>query len=180
MRIYVEEKYVRAVQGGFGYAKAAGNYGGAILASAEAHKLGYDQVLWMDAFEHKYVQECGTMNAFFIIGKKVITPGLEEGTILAGVTRDSTITLLKEMGYDIEERKLSIDEIMDAYKQGTLKEIFGTGTAATISYIKELKYRDFVMTFDVKSWTIAPEVKLRMDAIKYGESPDTHQWMFNI
>ena len=180
MRIYVEEKYVRAVEGGFGYAKAAGNYGGAILASAEAHKLGYDQVLWMDAFEHKYVQECGTMNAFFIIGDKVITPGLEEGTILAGVTRDSTITLLKEMGYDIEERKLSIDEIMDAYKQGTLKEIFGTGTAATISYIKELKYRDFVMIFDVEKWIIAPEVKLRMDAIKYGESPDTYQWLYKI
>ena len=180
MRICVEEKYVRAVEGGFGYAKAAGNYGGAILASAEAHKLGYDQVLWMDAFEHKYVQECGTMNAFFIIGNTVITPGLEEGTILAGITRDSTITLLKEMGYVIEERKLSIDEIMDAYEQGTLKEIFGTGTAATISYIKELKYRDFVMTFNVEKWKIAPEVKLRMDAIKYGEAPDTHQWLYKI
>ena len=180
MRICVEEKYVRAVEGGFGYAKAAGNYGGAILASAEAHKLGYDQVLWMDAFEHKYVQECGTMNAFFIIGNTVITPGLEEGTILAGITRDSTITLLKEMGYVIEERKLSIDEITDAYEQGTLKEIFGTGTAATISYIKELKYRDFVMTFNVEKWKIAPEVKLRMDAIKYGEAPDTHQWLYKI
>ena len=180
MRICVEEKYVRAVEGGFGYAKAAGNYGGAILASAEAHKLGYDQVLWMDAFEHKYVQECGTMNAFFIIGNTVITPGLEEGTILAGITRDSTITLLKKMGYVIEERKLSIDEITDAYEQGTLKEIFGTGTAATISYIKELKYRDFVMTFNVEKWKIAPEVKLRMDAIKYGEAPDTHQWLYKI
>ena len=180
MRICVEEKYVRAVEGGFGYAKAAGNYGGAILASAEAHKLGYDQVLWMDAFEHKYVQECGTMNAFFIIGNTVITPGLEEGTILAGITRDSTITLLKEMGYVIEERKLSIDEITDAYEQGTLKEIFGTGTAATISYIKELKYRNFVMTFNVEKWEIAPEVKLRMDAIKYGEAPDTHQWLYKI
>lgn len=180
MRIYVEEKYVRAVQGGYGYAKAAGNYGGALRASAEAHKQGYDQVLWMDAFEHKYVQECGTMNAFFIIGNKVVTPGLEEGTILAGVTRDSTITLLKEMGYVVEERKLSIDEIMDAYKSGILNEIFGTGTAATISLIKELKYKDFIMTFDVEKWTIAPEVKQRMDAIKYGEVPDAHQWMFKI
>ena len=180
MRIYVEEKYVRAVEGGYGFAKAAGNYGGAILASAEAHKKGYDQVLWMDAFEHKYVQECGTMNAFFVIGNKVITPGLEEGTILAGVTRDSTITLLKEMGYEVEERKLSIDEIMEAYAAGTLNEIFGTGTAATISYIKELKYKEFVMNFDTTKWTVAPEVKVRMDAIKYGEAVDTYQWMVKI
>ncbi len=180
MRIYVEEKYVRAVQGGYGYAKAAGNYGGAFHASAEAHKQGFDQVLWMDAFEHKYVQECGTMNAFFVIGNKVVTPGLEDGTILAGVTRDSTIAILKEMGYTVEERKLSIDEIMDAYKAGTLNEIFGTGTAATISLIKELKYKDFVMTFDVTKWTIAPEIKVRMDAIKYGEAPDNHQWMVKI
>ena len=180
MRIYVEEKYVRAVQGGYGYAKAAGNYGGALHASAEAQKQGYDQVLWMDAFEHKYVQECGTMNAFFVIGNKVITPGLEDGTILAGVTRNSTITILKEMGYMVEERKLSIEEIIDAFTSGNLNEIFGTGTAATISLIKELKYKDFIMTFDVDKWIIAPEIKQRMDAIKYGEAPDNHQWMYRV
>ena len=180
MRIYVEEKYVRSVKGGYGNAKAAGNYAGSLKASSEANKQGYDQVLWMDAFEHKYVEECGTMNAFFIIGDKIITPGLNEGTILAGVTRDSTIAILKDMGHIVEERKLSIDEIMDAYKAGTLKEIFGTGTAATISFIKELKYKDFVMTFEVEKWTIAPEVKVRMDAIKYGEVADTHNWMFKV
>ena len=151
-----------------------------MYASAEAQKQGYDQVLWMDAFEHKYVQECGTMNVFFIIGGKAITPGLEDGTILAGVTRDSTIAILKDMGYTVEERKLSIEEIMDAYKAGNLNEIFGTGTAATISLIKELRYKDFDMTFDVSKWSIAPEVKQRMDAIKYGEAPDNHQWMFKI
>ncbi len=180
MRIYVEEKYVRSVKGGYGNAKAAGNYAGSLKASSEANKQGYDQVLWMDAFEHKYVEECGTMNAFFIIGDKIITPGLDEGTILAGVTRDSTMYILKDMGYIVEERKLSIDEIMDAYKAGTLKEIFGTGTAATISLIKELKYKDFVMTFNVEKWTVAPEVKVRMDAIKYGEVPDIHNWMFKV
>ena len=180
MRIYVEEKYVRAVEGGYGFAKAAGNYGGALLASAEAHKKGYDQVLWMDAFEHKYVQECGTMNAFFIIGDKAITPGLESGTILEGVTRDSTIVLLKEMGYHVEERNLSIDEIMDAYKAGTLAEVFGTGTAATISMIKELKYKEFVMKFNVENWSIAPEIKRRMDAIKYGQEPDVYGWLYKI
>ncbi len=180
MRIYVEEKYVRAVQGGYGYAKAAGNYAGSLHASAIAQKQGFDQVLWMDAFEHKYVQECGTMNVFFIINGKVITPDLEDGTILAGITRDSAITILKDMGYVVEERKLSIDEITDAYSNHTLNEMFGTGTAATISLIKELKYKDFFMKSDTTKWTIAPEVKRRMDAFKYGMDSDTHQWMFAI
>ena len=180
MRINVEEKYARAVQGGYGFAKAAGNYGGSLLASAEAHKNGFDQVLWMDAFEHKYVQECGTMNVFFIIGDTVITPDLLSGTILEGVTRDSTIVLLREMGYKIEERALSIEEIIEAYKAGTLKEIFGTGTAAVISMIKELKYKDYTMTFDVEKWTIAPQIKTKMDAIKYGLEVDTHGWIYKI
>lgn len=180
MRIYVEEKYVRAVEGGYGFAKAAGNYAGSLLAAAEAQKKGYDQVLWMDAFEHKYVQECGTMNVFFIIGDKAITPGLESGAILEGVTRDSTIVLLKEMGYEVEERDLSIDEIIIAFKAGNIREIFGTGTAATISMIKELKYKDYAMEFDVDKWTIAPEVKRRMDAIKYGLEPDTYGWLYKI
>jgi len=180
MRIYVEEKYVRSVQGGYGNAKAAGNYAGALKASSDANKQGYDQVLWMDAIEHKYIEECGTMNVFFAIGNKIITPSLQDGTILAGVTRNSAIILLKDMGYVIEERKLSIDEIMEAYKAGTLKEIFGTGTAATISLIKELKYKDFVMTLDTSKFTIAASVKTKMDAIKYGETPDVHQWMFKV
>jgi branched-chain amino acid aminotransferase len=180
MRIYVEEKYVRAVQGGIGFAKAAGNYGAALYASAEAQKQGFDQVLWMDAFEHKYVQECGTMNVFFIFNDKAVTPDLESGTILAGITRDSTITLLKEMGLNVEERPLTIKEITDAFKAGTLKEVFGTGTAATISFIKELKYKDFTMKFDLDSWAIAPLVKSKMDAIKYGLEPDTHHWMYKL
>jgi branched-chain amino acid aminotransferase len=104
MRIYVEEHYVRAVPGGVGYAKAAGNYGGAMYATAQAKLKGYDQVLWTDAFEHKYVQECGTMNVFFIIGNTAITPDLKEGTILAGVTRDSTMVMLRDMGFNVEER----------------------------------------------------------------------------
>jgi branched-chain amino acid aminotransferase len=180
MRIYVEEKYVRAIPGGIGYAKAAANYGGALYPSAQAHKKGYDQVLWMDAFEHKYVQECGTMNVFFLIGNTVITPGLEEGTILAGITRDSAIVILKEMGLAVEERQISIDEITEAHQAGTLKEVFGSGTAATISLIKELGYKDNAMKFEVEKWTVAPEVKRRMDAVKYGQAPDVHEWMYKI
>ena len=180
MRIYVEEKYVRAVPGGVGYAKAAGNYGAAMYATAEAKKIGYDQVLWTDAFEHKYVQECGTMNVFFIIGNTAITPGLESGTILAGVTRNSAITVLKDMGFTVEERPLSIDDIIDAHKAGLLYEVFGTGTAATISLIKELRYKDYVMDFDTDRWKTAPELKRQLNGIRYGEIPDTYGWMFKI
>lgn len=180
MRIYVEEKYVRAVPGGVGFAKNAGNYGAAMYPTAEAKRKGYDQVLWTDAFEHKYVQECGTMNVFFIIGDKAITPGLEEGTILAGVTRDSVITLLREKGLGVEERKLSIDEIEQAYKEGRLLEIFGTGTAATISRIRELRHGDFVMEFDVDKWQIAPAIARRMTEIKEGLAEDIYGWMEKV
>ncbi|MEO8412838.1 MAG: branched-chain amino acid aminotransferase [Ginsengibacter sp.] len=180
MRIYVEEKYVRAVAGGVGYAKNAGNYGAAMFPSAEAKRKGYDQVLWMDAVEHKYVQECGTMNIFFIIGNKVITPGLDSGTILAGVTRNSIIELLQERGLMVEERDLSIDEIVFAYKEGMLLEVFGTGTAATVSMIKELRYKDFVMDFDIEKWKIAPIIKSNMTAIKDGRQADKYNWMTKV
>ncbi len=179
-RIYVEEKYVRAVAGGIGFVKAAANYGASMYPTMLAKKLGYDQVLWTDAFEHKYVQEMGTMNVFFIVGNKALTPGLESGTILDGVTRSSVISLLKEMGYTIEERNISIDEIVEAYKIGTLKEIFGTGTAATITMIKELRYRDFTMSFNVDNWTICPNVKQWLTDIREGKKQDTYGWMFKV
>lgn len=180
MRIYVEEQFVRAVPGGVGYAKAAGNYGAAMFATAEAKKKGYDQVLWTDAYEHKYVQECGTMNVFFIIGNTAITPGLEQGTILAGVTRDSVISLLKEIGFNVEERRLSIDEVIEAHKAGLLYEVFGTGTAATISLIKELRYKDYVMEFNTDLWQTAPEVKNRLNDIRYGKREDNNGWMVKV
>ena len=180
MRIYVEEKYVRAVEGGVGYAKTAGNYAAAMFATAEAKKQGYDQVLWTDAFEHKYVHECGTMNVFFVMGDKAITPDLESGTILDGVTRASVITLLKEMGYQVEERPVSILEIIDAYKSGIRLEAFGAGTAATISPIKELKYKDFVMHFEVEKWKAAPAIKTSMSEIREGLREDKHNWMWKI
>jgi branched-chain amino acid aminotransferase len=180
MRIYVEEKYVRAAPGGVGYAKAAGNYGAAMQATAEAKKKGYDQVLWMDANEHKYVQEIGTMNVFFIIGNTAITPDLEDGTILDGVTRQSAIALLKEMGLTVEERSLSIDEIIAAYKAGSLHEVFGTGTAATISLIKELRYKDFDMKFDTDSWKTAPAIKKWLTDIREGRREDKYHWMQKV
>lgn len=179
-RIYVEEQYVRAVPGGVGYAKAAGNYGAAMYATALAKKRGYDQVLWTDAFEHKYVQEIGTMNVIFIIGNKAVTPTLEQGTILAGVTRNSVLQLLAENGYTVEERRISVDELMDAYKSGELKEVFGTGTAATITMIKELRYKDFVMNFDTDKWETAPMIKKAITDIREGRMEDKHGWMVKV
>lgn len=180
MKIYVEEKYTRAAPGGVGFAKNAGNYGGSMLATAMAKKQGYDQVLWTDAFEHKYLQEVGTMNVFFIVGNKAITPSLEDGTILAGVTRDSAITILKEMGLEVVETKISIDELIAYHKSGEFREVFGTGTAATISMIKELRYKEYSMHFDTDKWTVAPELKSRLNAIRDGKVPDTHGWMYKI
>ncbi len=179
MRIYVEQKYVRAVHGGVGFAKNAGNYGASMHATEEAKRNGYDQVLWTDAFEHKYVQECGTMNVFFIIGGKAVTPPLED-TILAGVTRASVIQLIKDTGMEVEERPLSITEIIDSYKNGELKELFGTGTAATISMIKELSYKDFVMTFETKNWKIAPGIGRTLNDIKEGRLEDKYGWLLKV
>jgi branched-chain amino acid aminotransferase len=180
LRIYVEEKYVRAVEGGVGFAKAAGNYGAAMYATAIAKKQGYDQVLWTDAFEHKYVQECGTMNVFFILDNIAVTPDLSHGTILDGVTRQSVITLLEEIGLKVEERQLSIGEIITAYNSGKKVEAFGTGTAATVSPIKELKYKDFVMQFDVENWEVAPVIKQWMSDIREGRREDKYNWMWKI
>ena len=181
MRIYVEETFTRAAPGGVGFAKNAGNYGGSMHATAEAKKKGYDQVLWTDAFEHKWLQEVGTMNVFFVLDNKVVTPSLDEGTILAGVTRDSAITVLAdEMGQHVEERKISIDELIEAHKAGKLKEVFGTGTAATISLIKELRYKDYVMEFDAAKCLVAAELKDRLTAIRQAKTADKYNWMFKI
>ena len=180
MRIHVEEKYTRAARGGVGFAKAAGNYGASMLATAEARKKGYDQVLWTDAVEHKYVQEIGTMNVFFVIGNKVLTPDLESGTILEGVTRDSAIEVLREEGYEVEETPIHIDDVVRAYRAGELKEVFGTGTAATISMIKELKYEDVTIQFDTETWKVAPTVKRVLTDIREGRRKDTRGWMFKV
>jgi branched-chain amino acid aminotransferase len=180
MRIYVEEKYTRAAPGGVGYAKAAGNYGAAMLATAEARKKGYDQVLWTDAFEHRYVQEIGTMNVFFVMEDEVLTPDLSSGTILAGVTRDSAITMLRDAGHQVVERPVSIDELAEAYDRGQLKEVFGTGTAATISLIRELRYKEKVMHFDPEKAPVSRKLKEDLAAVKEGLLPDNHGWLFPI
>jgi len=180
MRIYVEEQYVRAVAGGVGFAKTAGNYAASLYPTAVAKQKGYDQVLWTDALEHKYLQEIGTMNLVVIIRDKAISPDLKSGTILDGVTRNSVLTLLKEAGFTVEERPISIDEVIDAYKSGTLREVFGTGTAATISPIKELRYKDFVMTFETEKWEVSPMIKKWLDDIHEGRREDKYGWMVKV
>ena len=180
MKIYVEEKYTRAAPGGVGFAKNAGNYGGSLKAASEAKAKGYDQVLWTDAFEHKWLQEVGTMNVFFIFGRTAVTPSLEEGTILEGVTRDSVIQVLKEEGYRVEERRIHVDELVEGYRSGKLTEIFGSGTAATISMIKELCYKDHTMHFDVSAFQTAPAVKKILMEIREGKRPDIHNWLVKV
>jgi branched-chain amino acid aminotransferase len=180
MKIAVEEKYTRAAPGGVGFSKNAGNYGGSMLAAAIARQNGYDQVLWTDAFEHRWLQEVGMMNVFFIINGVVVTPSLNDGCILAGVTRSSAITLIEEMGLKVEERKINIDELLIANKNGVLNEAFGTGTAATIAMIKELKYKDEVMQFNIDQWKTAPLLKKWITDIREGRREDKYGWMWKV
>jgi len=181
VRIYVQDKYVRAAKGGIGYTKAAGNYGASMLPAAETRKLGYDQNLWTDAVENKYVQEIGTMNVFFIVDGVALTPDLASGTILAGVTRASIITLLQENGIKVEERPISIDELIAAHKEGKLQEAFGSGTAASMSFIADLTYKGETISLpEQATWTIAPKIKAQLDDIRYGRVEDVHGWRFKI
>ena len=179
--IYVQDKYVRAFPGGIGFTKAAGNYGMSMYPTMQIKKMGYDQILWTDGFEHKYVQEIGTMNVFFVIGDTVITPDVTQDTILEGVTRESVLTLLREKGVKIEERPLSIDEIEEAFHAGKLKEAFGTGTAASIAPIRELTFHEDKMELpDIEHWEITNWLKQELAVIRYGRKKDTHNWVVTV
>jgi branched-chain amino acid aminotransferase len=180
MKILVEENYTRAAPGGVGFSKNAGNYGGSMLAASIAKEKGYDQVLWTDAAEHRWLQEVGMMNVFFIIDNVAITPSLDEGTILEGVTRSSVMQGLKDMGLVVEERKISIDEVVAAYKAGKVTEVFGTGTAAVIAPIRELNYKGNVMAFDVEGYKVSAAVKKWLNDIREGRIADTYNWMWKV
>lgn len=176
--IYVQDEYVRAFPGGIGFTKAAGNYGMSMYPTQQIKDMGYDQILWTDGFEHKYVQEIGTMNVFFQIDGKVLTPDLEGGTILAGVTRDSVIKLLREKGISVEERPISIMELEEAYRNGTLQEAFGSGTAASLAPISDLTMHGEKMTLPaIEKWETLNWLKKTLSDIRYGRSEDTHGWM---
>ncbi|MEG0804822.1 MAG: branched-chain amino acid aminotransferase [Lachnospiraceae bacterium] len=139
VKIWIEDEYVRAVRGGIGFAKTAGNYAASLKSQVKAHDAGYSQVLWLDGVERKYIEEVGAMNIFFKINGTVVTPVLN-GSILPGVTRNSCIELLKGWGVPLEERKISVEELVGAAKDGSLEEVWGTGTAAVISPVGQLRY----------------------------------------
>ncbi len=173
------QNYVRAVKGGVGEAKAGGNYAAAMLPSKMANDLGYDQVLWLDPYEFKYVQEVGTMNIFFVIDRKVITP-LADGAILHGITRSSIIDILRENGYTVEERLISIDELLDAHKKSTLTEVFGSGTAALVAAVSRLKIKDTVIELDWQNAVVGPIAKSYLNDLRDGTIPDTRGWIVPV
>jgi branched-chain amino acid aminotransferase len=180
VKIWVTKDHVRAVRGGLGEAKTAGNYAASLLAAEKAHMAGYTQVLWLDGVELKYIEEVGSMNIFFVIDGEIITPMLN-GSILPGITRDSIIALGKKWGTQVKEKRISIDEVMDAHSSGKLQEIFGSGTAAVISPVGELKYDDRVITIgDGKVGPVAHKLYDAITDIQYGRVEDPMGWTMPI
>lgn len=175
--VLVTTRYARAFPGGTGDIKPCGNYAPALLAEREAQAQGFNTVLWLDAREHRYVEECGVMNVFFVIDDRVVTPDLS-GTILPGVTRDSVITTLRDMGLVVEERRIAIDEVMESHRAGRLRECFGTGTAATVSHVRRIRYLDEEITLpEVEERTVGPAVRSRLLDVVTGRGGDSHGWV---
>ncbi len=180
VKIYVESNYVRAVKGGTGYIKTPGNYAASLKAQIEAKEKNYTQVLWLDGVEKKYIEEVGTMNVMFKIDGTVVTPALE-GSILGGITRDSALALLRHWGVPVEERRISIQELFEAYEKGRLEEAFGTGTAAVISPIGELSWDGKVMNINNgQIGEISQKLYDTMTGIQYGEVEDPFNWVVKV
>jgi branched-chain amino acid aminotransferase len=177
VKILVTRDHVRAVRGGVGDTKTMGNYAASLLAGEKAHKAGYTQVLWLDGVEQRYIEEVGSMNIFFVIDDELITPMLN-GSILPGITRDTVLFLARQWGLKVSERKITIDEVVSAHESGALSEIFGSGTAAVISPVGELKYEDAVLT--VGNGGVGPLAQKFFNAIvdvQYGRSEDPYGWI---
>jgi len=174
--LQVQEQYTRAAPGGTGFAKTAGNYAASLLPGQHSHAAGYDQALWLDGVEHRYIEEVGQMNIFFRFADGVVTPPLR-GTILPGVTRDSILTLLAEQGIACEQRLLSIDEVIAGIESGTLQEAFGAGTASVVAPIGRIGYqgRDYCIG-NGGTGVLADQLFQQLTAIQYGEVPDTYGW----
>ena len=180
VKIYVEKKYVRAVRGGTGFAKTAANYAISLKGQQEAHDQDYEQVLWLDDVEQKYVEEVGSMNIFFVIDGEVITPELT-GSVLPGITRKSVLQLCESWGMKVSERRISIDEVAKAYDEGKLDEVFGTGTAAVISPVGHLKWGDKVMEIGGnKIGPISQRIYDTMTGIQWGTIEDPFGWIVKI
>ena len=180
VKIWIEDEYVRAVKGGIGEAKTGGNYVASLAAQVKAHDEGYSQVLWLDGVERKYIEEVGAMNIFFKINGRVVTPMLN-GSILPGVTRNTCIALCKEWGMPVEERRISVEELVEAARTGALEEVWGSGTAAVISPVGHLRYEEEV--FEIGDGGIGP-VSQRLyetvTGIQLGHLEDTHHWTVEV
>jgi branched-chain amino acid aminotransferase len=178
--VVATERYVRAFPGGTGDIKPGGNYAASLIAEEEARAIGFNSVMWLDGREHRYIEECGVMNAFFVVGDEVITPPLK-GTILPGVTRDSVISLLRAMGIRVREEPIAIDELFRYHAGGTLKECFGTGTAATVSHIGRIRYRSETIELPpVAQRTVGPAVREKLLAVMTGRAPDPYGWVETV
>ncbi len=178
--IYVESNYVRAVRGGMGFTKTAGNYAASLIAQNEAHEQNYSQVLWLDGVEKKYIEEVGAMNIFFKIDGEIITPALH-GSILSGITRKSALELCKSWGMKVSEKRITIQEVAEAYDNGKLEEVFGTGTAAVISPVGHLKWNDKVMTINNnKIGEVSQKLYDTMTGIQYGKIEDKFGWVREV
>jgi len=178
IKLWAEKQYIRAAHGGTGEAKAAGNYAAAIRPTELAKAKGYDQVLWLDAAEHRYIQEAGTMNIFFNINNEFITPALD-GSVLDGITRKSVIRLLEDKGFTVTQRKITLDEIKTAADNGQLKEAFGTGTAVGIAYIQEIGTAEGTIHVSDTS-PVGEDINQTLNAIKTGQLADKFNWMLSV
>ncbi|MDY6906092.1 MAG: branched-chain amino acid aminotransferase [Thermodesulfobacteriota bacterium] len=177
VKIWVTRDYVRAVRGGVGDVKTAGNYAASLYATDLAHEEGYTQVLWLDGVEQKYVEEVGSMNIFFVINDELVTPALH-GSILPGITRDSVIALARKWGMPVSERRISIDEVFEAGKNGSLTEVFGSGTAAAISPVGVIKCGDEMLTVgDGNAGPMSKKFYQAITDIQYGKAEDTDGWI---
>jgi len=176
----IEPEFARAAEGGTGFAKTAGNYGAALMPARNMQERGFQQLIWTDAREHKYIEEAGTMNVMFVIDGKLITPAVSS-TILNGVTRSSVLTLARDMGYTVEERKVAVEEVIEAQRTGKLQEAFGAGTAATIAQIITIHYdgTDYELP-PVEEREISNRIATELEKIRTGQAPDPHGWIYKI
>jgi len=180
VKIWVTRNHVRAVRGGVGFVKTAGNYAASLYAGEEAHKKGYTQVLWLDGVEQKYVEEVGSMNIFFVIDNELVTPELN-GSILSGITRDSVIFLAKKQNMKVTERRISIEEVFEVHASGKLQEVFGSGTAAAISPVGLIKYGDQTIQIgEGKVGTVADKFFKDLTDIQYGKVKAPEGWIEKV
>jgi branched-chain amino acid aminotransferase len=181
VRVKIEEHYTRAAIGGVGRAKAAGNYGASLYPAKLAQQEGFHQLVWTDAKTHSFIEESGTMNIMFVINDTLITPSEDADTILRGTTKRTVIEVAKQMGIPVEERTVSVEEIITAAKNNTLQEVFGAGTAATIAQIALIGYRDERIELPaLETRQISNRIKDYLDAVKSGEQPDTNHWVLKV